>query len=44
MKRILTCCLALLLVSCGYHLGGLKKTAMKDLNTFCVDVFENHTN
>lgn len=43
MKRFLTCCLALLLVSCGYHLGGLKKTAMKDLNTFCVDVFENHT-
>lgn len=43
MKRLLTLCLAVLLVSCGYHLGGIKKTAMKDLDTFCVDMFQNNT-
>lgn len=44
MMRLLSLCLALLaLASCGYHLGGLKKISMQDMNTFCVDVFANHT-
>ncbi len=34
---------ALALSACGYHLGGLKPTALKDMNTFCVEVFENQT-
>lgn len=29
--------------SCGYHLGGIKPESMKNLNTFCVEVFENNT-
>lgn len=43
MKRFFTCCLALLLVSCGYHLGGLKSRHLEGMNTFCVDMFANHT-
>ncbi len=35
--------LAVALSSCGYHLGGLRSGAMKNVNTFCVDMFENRT-
>ncbi len=34
---------ALTLGSCGYHLGGLRSGAMKNVNTFCVEMFENRT-
>ncbi len=38
------CVLPLLLFSgCGYHLGGLRCHALKDKNTFCVNMFANHT-
>lgn len=46
MKRIIRACAvvaALSLVSCGYHLGGLKPASMKDMDTFCVNMFTNHT-
>ncbi len=44
MKRCLTLALAAgLLSSCGYHLGGFKPTAMQDMNTFCVEMFDNET-
>lgn len=33
----------LALSSCGYHLGGLKPRYMADMNTFCVEMFENNT-
>lgn len=29
--------------SCGYHLGGIKPSYMKDMNTFCVEMFANNT-
>lgn len=35
--------LALLAGSCGYHLGGLKPGYMENMNTFCVEMFENNT-
>ncbi len=38
------CALPLLLFSgCGYHLGGLRCDALKDKDTFCVNMFANHT-
>lgn len=44
MKRLILLCFSLLLVvSCGYHLGGLKRTSMQDMDTFCVDMFANNT-
>lgn len=44
MKRCLTFALAAgLLSSCGYHLGGVKPAAMQDMNTFCVEMFDNET-
>ena len=33
----------LLLASCGYHLGGVRNRRLAHLDTFCVDMFENHT-
>ncbi len=39
-----TCALPLLLFSgCGYHLGGLRCDALKDKDTFCVNMFRNYT-
>lgn len=46
MKRYLLLLLSALLVllpSCGYRLGGLRRANMKNLETFCVEVFENRT-
>lgn len=44
MKRLFTLCLVLLmLVSCGYRLGGFKRSSLRHVNTYCVDMFENHT-
>ena len=44
MKRLLLLLLLpLLVVSCGYHLGGVKKTSLKDYDTFCVNMFANHS-
>ena len=45
MKRYLLLLLAIsaLLSSCGYHLGGLRRASMNGLNTFCVEMFANHT-
>lgn len=43
MKRLLILCVALLLASCGYHMGGFKKTSMQNYNTFCIAMFENHS-
>lgn len=45
MKRIFTLLLALLmLVSCGYRLGGFKRSSLRNVDTFCVNMFENNTN
>ncbi|MBR3902940.1 MAG: hypothetical protein IKJ29_04700 [Akkermansia sp.] len=41
LKFITTGLSALLLASCGYHLGGVKPEPLKDKDTFCVEVFEN---
>ncbi len=35
--------LTLLVSACGYHLGGVKPANMKNMNTFCVEMFENQT-
>ncbi len=47
MKRpflLTACALPLFLaVGCGYHLGGLRCEALKDMDTFCVNMFANHT-
>lgn len=50
MKRFVTLIAAaaalLLLPACMpelYHMGGLKPAAMKEMNTFCVEMFENHS-
>lgn len=44
MKRCLPILLAVgLLSSCGYHLGGVKPAVMHDMNTFCVEMFNNET-
>ncbi len=41
---ISACTLGLLLFSgCGYHLGGLRCHALKNKDTFCVNMFANHT-
>ncbi len=41
---LLACALPALLVSgCGYHLGGLRCNALKNKETFCVNMFANHT-
>lgn len=40
---LITAVSALALSACGYHLGGMKPVSMKDMNTFCVEVFENET-
>ncbi len=32
-----------LLGSCGYHLGGLRNDKLKDMDSFCVNMFANHT-
>ncbi len=29
--------------SCGYHLGGLRCDKLKDMDTFCVNMFANNT-
>ncbi len=42
-KFIPAACCALLLASCGYHLGGMKPEFLKDKNTFCVEMFVNET-
>ncbi len=34
---------ALAFSGCGYHLGGLRASALKDKDTFCVNMFANHT-
>ncbi len=34
---------ALVMSGCGYKLGGLKPGYMKDMNTFCVEMFENNS-
>lgn len=31
------------LSSCGYHLGGAKPACLENMNTFCVEVFENES-
>lgn len=49
MKRVLpflVLAAALLLSACSlelYHMGGLKPKDMQQLNTFCVQMFENHS-
>lgn len=42
-RVLLTGLLAFLVSSCGYHLGGIKPGYMKNMNTFCVEMFENNT-
>lgn len=29
--------------ACGYHVGGLKNKRMQGMDTFCINMFENHT-
>ncbi len=43
VRLLITSVAALVFSSCGYHLGGMKPVSMKDMNTFCVEVFENET-
>ena len=45
IRSLFTACLgsALLLSGCGYHLGGLRCMALKNMDTFCVNMFSNHT-
>ena len=43
LSLISTALLALVLGSCGYHVGGLRNAAMKNVETVCVDMFENRT-
>ncbi len=45
IRSLLTACaLPLLLITgCGYHLGGLRCNALKDKDTYCVNMFANHT-
>ncbi len=39
-----TCLLPVLLLSgCGYHLGGLRCKPLQNMDTFCVNMFANHT-
>lgn len=42
--KTLACALcALFLASCGYHLGGLKNSRVKDIDTCCVQMFGNRS-
>lgn len=43
LRVIVSGMLALLISACGYHLGGIKPGYMKNMNTFCVEMFENNT-
>lgn len=43
VSLVVTSILALVLGSCGYHVGGLRNAAMKDVETVCVNMFENRT-
>lgn len=43
IRRLFTILLAISLVSCGYRLGGLKKTALQGVDTFCITMFANNT-
>ena len=40
---VATLLVAMVLSCCGYHLGGLRSGAMQNVQTFCVDMFENKT-
>lgn len=42
--RTIACFLCILcLASCGYHLGGLKNSQVKGMDTCCVHMFGNHS-
>lgn len=41
IKTIACALCAFFLASCGYHLGGLKNSRVKDVNTCCVHMFGN---
>lgn len=46
MKTIRVICMglfAIALSACGYHLGGIKPSYMKNMNTFAVEMFQNNT-
>lgn len=43
IRYFLSALTALAISSCGYHLGGLKPQNMENMNTFCVEVFENYS-
>lgn len=45
MRAPFLCCVlaSLALASCGYHVGGLKNSRMQNVNTFCINMFENDT-
>ena len=43
LRLFITSVAALAISACGYHLGGMKPVSMKEMNTFCVEVFENET-
>lgn len=48
MKRLLlipAAAVSLLLASCAslYHMGGLKPASMRELNTYAVEMFDNHS-
>lgn len=40
---LLGAALSLSLASCGYHLGGMKAPALQNMNTFCIEMFDNET-
>ncbi len=45
LRPLLPACLCALalLPGCGYHLGGLRCNELKNMDTFCVNMFSNHT-
>ncbi len=45
IRSLIPACALLLslLPGCGYHLGGLRCNALKDKETFCVNMFANYT-
>lgn len=45
MKKLLAILLLMVvaLSACGYHLGGLRKTSLRNCNTFSVEMFDNNT-
>ncbi len=45
LRSLLPACLCgiSLLSGCGYHLGGLRCDELKDMDTFCVNMFSNYT-